>query len=129
VTVVLSARDELDLRSLDEHTEGSEEGPAKAHAFKSLDKRVRLASIDNFQGEESKVVIVSLVRSNERGQLGFLSVLNRVNVLLSRAMHGMYLIGNADCLRSCRRDNGLWVGTPDTYAIFTPVHLMSPGSV
>lgn len=55
------------------------------------------------------MVIVSLVRSNENGNLGFLRILNRVNVLLSRAMHGMYLLGNADCLRMCKKDGGLWV--------------------
>ncbi|CAM9311631.1 unnamed protein product, partial [Sphacelaria rigidula] len=49
----------------------------------------------SFQGEESKIVIVSLVRSNSNGDIGFLRSSNRVNVLLSRAQHGMYIIGNA----------------------------------
>lgn len=38
--------------------------------------------MDNFQGEEAKVVIVSLVRSNENGNVGFLKASNRINVLL-----------------------------------------------
>jgi superfamily I DNA and/or RNA helicase len=46
-------------------------------------------------GEEAKVVIISLVRCNEAGKAGFLNTTNRINVLLSRAQHGMYLIGNA----------------------------------
>lgn len=41
-------------------------------------------------------MIISLVRSNEEGRCGFLRTPNRINVLLSRAQHGMYLIGNAD---------------------------------
>ncbi|KAK6850516.1 hypothetical protein PG987_000150 [Apiospora arundinis] len=49
-----------------------------------------------FPGEEAKVIIVSLVRSNTKRKVGFLRTVNRINVLLSRAQHGMYLIGNVD---------------------------------
>ncbi|KAK4204580.1 putative zinc-finger and helicase domain-containing protein [Triangularia verruculosa] len=62
----------------------------------SLINTIRLATVDNFQGEEAKVIIVSLVRSNNTGGIGFLKTENRINVLLSRAQHGMYLIGNAN---------------------------------
>jgi hypothetical protein len=61
---------------------------------------VRVATIDNYQGEEADVVIVSLVRSNSRGRIGFLREPERINVLLSRARHGCILIGNADTLRN-----------------------------
>ena len=69
--------------------------------MKSLEKKkmselLRIATVDNFQGEEAKVVIVSLVRSNKERKVGFLKTTNRINVLLSRAQHGMYLIGNAN---------------------------------
>ncbi|GFH06095.1 NFX1-type zinc finger-containing protein 1, partial [Haematococcus lacustris] len=60
---------------------------------------VRLATIDNYQGEESDIVVASLVRSNSAGKVGFLKEPERINVLLSRARHGMILIGNADTLR------------------------------
>ncbi len=63
---------------------------------KQLIDTLRLATVDNFQGEEAKVVIVSLVRSNPKRNVGFLKTPNRINVLLSRAKHGMFLIGNAD---------------------------------
>ncbi|KAF2704119.1 P-loop containing nucleoside triphosphate hydrolase protein [Pleomassaria siparia CBS 279.74] len=63
---------------------------------KQLSDLLRVATVDNFQGEEAKVIIVSLVRSNEERKVGFLKTTNRINVLLSRAQHGMYLIGNAD---------------------------------
>ena len=47
-------------------------------------------------GEEAKVIVISLVRSNKEGKAGFLNTSNRINVLLSRAMHGMVLVGNVD---------------------------------
>ncbi|GIZ38336.1 hypothetical protein CKM354_000175600 [Cercospora kikuchii] len=61
----------------------------------TLLQAIRLATVDNFQGEEAKVVIVSLVRSNDSNNCGFLRTPNRINVLLSRAKHGMYMIGNS----------------------------------
>lgn len=66
--------------------------------------RIRVATVDNFQGEEASVVIVSLVRSNAHGKCGFLGEENRVNVLLSRAKHGMIIIGNSDTYLS----NDMW---------------------
>ncbi|KAI5811330.1 hypothetical protein DFH27DRAFT_21800 [Peziza echinospora] len=60
---------------------------------------VRVSTVDNFQGEEAKIIIVSLVRCNEAQKVGFLKTSNRVNVLLSRAKHGMYIIGSADTAR------------------------------
>lgn len=44
------------------------------------------------------MVILSLVRSRPDGNIGFLRLRNRINVLLSRAKHGMYLLGNAGVL-------------------------------
>ena len=71
-----------------------EERP-KAFSLRNMSSHgVRIATIDNFQGEENKIIIVSLVRSNPKNVPGFLKVQNRVNVMLSRAKHGMYLIGN-----------------------------------
>eukprot|EP00955_Chlamydomonas_euryale_P117406 366472-Chlamydomonas_euryale.AAC.1 len=46
-------------------------------------------------GEEADIVIASLVRSNPNGSVGFLKEPERINVLLSRARHGLILIGNA----------------------------------
>lgn len=63
---------------------------------KPMSELLRIATVDNFQGEEAKVVIVSLVRSNDDRKVGFLRTTNRINVLLSRAQNGMYLIGNAE---------------------------------
>lgn len=46
---------------------------------------IQVSSVDGFQGEENKIIILSLVRSNANGQIGFLKVANRVCVALSRA--------------------------------------------
>jgi superfamily I DNA and/or RNA helicase len=44
-------------------------------------------------------VILSLVRSNDQGILGFTSDINRINVALSRARHGLYIFGDTTCIR------------------------------
>jgi superfamily I DNA and/or RNA helicase len=77
---------------------------------------VRVATIDNFQGEESRIVIASLVRSNEEGNIGFLSGRERVTVLLSRARDGLILLGNSDTLRNAKNKRGaaLWGGVLDS---------------
>lgn len=95
--IFLSERDEEALARDDFEIEAEEKrrvaGPLQK---KQLIETLRLAIIDNFQGEEAKIVVVSLVRSNSQRKVGFLRTNNRINVLLSRAQHGMYLIGNAD---------------------------------
>lgn len=60
-----------------------------------LNDLLRIATIDNFQGEEAKIIIFSAVRSNTKGQLGFLKDKNRINVCISRARDGFYILGNA----------------------------------
>lgn len=72
------------------------QNPQKLLQKRSLIQTLRLATVDNFQGEEAKVIVVSLVRSNRAHKVGFLRTENRINVLLSRAQHGMYLIGNGE---------------------------------
>ena len=60
---------------------------------------VRVSTVDNFQGEENDIILLSLVRSNKEGNIGFLREENRVCVALSRAKHGFYCIGNFEMLR------------------------------
>lgn len=64
----------------------------------SVHESVRLATVDNFQGEEADLVIVSTVRCNRNSRTGFLKEDNRVNVMLSRAKHGMIVLGNKDTI-------------------------------
>lgn len=61
---------------------------------------VRVATVDNFQGEENDIVLMSLVRSNEENKVGFSGVENRICVALSRAKQGMFVIGNFAMLAS-----------------------------
>ena len=63
---------------------------------------LRLATIDNFQGEEAKVIILSTVRSGDK--LGFVKNPNRINVMMSRAREGLYVIGNSTTLET----DSLW---------------------
>ncbi|KAI1806387.1 hypothetical protein F4811DRAFT_560463 [Daldinia bambusicola] len=101
--ISVGERDIEELEALDSDqltAENITSQPHKPTATKrTLLKSIRLATVDNFQGEEAKVVVISLVRSNAANKCGFLSTSNRINVLLSRAQHGMYLIGNANTYR------------------------------
>ncbi|TFY66383.1 hypothetical protein EVG20_g4700 [Dentipellis fragilis] len=76
----------------------------------SSKKKLRLATIDNYQGEESKIVIISLTRSNSNHDIGFMYSSERVNVLLSRARNALIMVGNADTFVKARHPEGrkLW---------------------
>eukprot|EP00981_Chlorochromonas_danica_P002871 scaffold572_cov163-Ochromonas_danica.AAC.1 len=79
---------------------------AKSDKTDANKPKIRVATIDNFQGEEAKIIIASLVRSNPRGDIGFLDVAERVNVLMSRARDGFYLIGNSSTFKQCHTERG-----------------------
>ena len=86
--IVVGDRDleELEAQGLQEDIETSTDGqiqPQKTTLLNAL----KIATVDNFQGEEAKVIIISLVRSNDERKCGFLKTSNRINVLLSRARH------------------------------------------
>ena len=66
---------------------------------------VRVCAVDNFQGEENDIILLSLVRSNEEGKIGFLQIENRVCVALSRAKEGFFCIGNISLLEA---KSSLW---------------------
>ena len=57
-------------------------------------RSVRLTTVDNFQGEENDIILLSLVRSNKTEKVGFVQIVNRACVALSRAKKGFYCIGN-----------------------------------
>jgi hypothetical protein len=63
-------------------------------------RSVKIDTVDSFEGREEDMVVISLVRSNERGRIGFLRVPNRLNVAVSRAKRLVACIGDADTLRS-----------------------------
>jgi hypothetical protein len=60
------------------------------------DAAYQLTGADNYQGEESDIVVASLTRSNSDCAIGFMKSPERLNVLLSRARDGLILIGNMD---------------------------------
>lgn len=61
-------------------------------------RRVRVTVVDNFQGEDNKIILLSLVRSNASNNIGFLAFKNRICVALSRAKEGLFIVGNMDSL-------------------------------
>jgi hypothetical protein len=63
-------------------------------------RSVKIDTVDSFEGREEDLVVISLVRSNERGRIGFLRVPNRLNVAVSRAKRLVVCIGDANTLRS-----------------------------
>ena len=99
--IVVGDRDLEDLETKGLEDDSGEETVAnKGNVRKTtLLNALRIASVDNFQGEEAKVIVISLVRNNEERKCGFLKTSNRINVLLSRARHGMYIIGNTHTAR------------------------------
>ena len=70
----------------------------KENLNKDISKEIRVSSVDNFQGEECDIILLSLVRSNKENKIGFLRTFNRVCVAFSRAKKGLYIIGNIDCI-------------------------------
>ncbi|XP_074644811.1 NFX1-type zinc finger-containing protein 1-like [Tubulanus polymorphus] len=76
-------------------------------AERDLDElcNIRVTPVDNYQGEENNIILISFVRSNKAGNIGFLKTANRVCVALSRAKWGMYCIGN---FTSYAKESRLW---------------------
>ncbi|KAI8713538.1 hypothetical protein NCS52_01298500 [Fusarium sp. LHS14.1] len=72
-------------------------------------KSLRLSTIDNYQGEECDIVIVSLTRSNASGDIGFLQARERLVVLLSRARNGLIIFGNMDTFMKSKKGGEMWI--------------------
>ncbi|XP_064550853.1 NFX1-type zinc finger-containing protein 1 [Drosophila montana] len=70
----------------------------KALLSKAKIQNILVTTVDSYQGLEANIVLLSLVRSNRAGQIGFLRQPNRVCVALSRARWALYMIGNMSTL-------------------------------
>ncbi|KAK1470006.1 ATPase [Colletotrichum melonis] len=71
--------------------------------------RIKLSTIDNYQGEESDIVIVSLTRSNNNGDIGFMKAPERLNVLCSRARECLILFGNMETFMASGHGKAVWL--------------------
>ena len=72
----------------------------KCEFFKPYRSLITVNTVDGFQGQERDVVLISLVRANNEGQIGFLSDLRRMNVAITRARMKLIIIGDPSTL--CR---------------------------
>ncbi|MBQ0073329.1 MAG: AAA family ATPase [Prevotella sp.] len=66
--------------------------------FRKVRHLISVNTVDGFQGQERDIILISLVRSNEHGQIGFLSDLRRMNVAMTRARMKLLIFGNANTL-------------------------------
>lgn len=66
--------------------------------FKPYRQAITINTVDGFQGQERDVVLISLVRANEEGQIGFLNDLRRMNVAITRARMKLIILGDASTL-------------------------------
>jgi ATP-dependent RNA/DNA helicase IGHMBP2 len=70
-------------------------GGQVAAAKELLPKEMRISTIDSFQGQEKEIIILSLVRSNDDGDIGFLKDYRRMNVAITRAKEQLFVIGDS----------------------------------
>lgn len=70
----------------------------KKEFFRPYRRLITVNTVDGFQGQERDIIIISLVRSNNEGQIGFLSDLRRMNVAITRARMKLIIMGNAETL-------------------------------
>lgn len=77
-------------------------------SLKPFRKLISIDTVDGFQGQERDVVMISLVRSNDDGAIGFLSELRRMNVAMTRARMKLLIIGDASTLTHHAFYRKLW---------------------
>ena len=66
--------------------------------FKPFRRQISVNTVDGFQGQERDIIVISLVRSNDDGQIGFLRDLRRMNVAITRARMKLIILGDRDTM-------------------------------
>ena len=84
----------------------------KREFFKPYRSLISVNTVDGFQGQERDVILISLVRSNEEGQIGFLNDLRRMNVAITRARMKLIILGNVATLTRHPFYKKLWECLP-----------------
>ena len=80
----------------------------KYEFFKPYRRLISVNTVDGFQGQERDVILISLVRSNDEGQIGFLKDLRRMNVAMTRARMKLIILGNKDTMTKHPFYKKLW---------------------
>ena len=80
----------------------------KYEFFKPYRRLISVNTVDGFQGQERDVILISLVRSNDEGQIGFLKDLRRMNVAMTRASMKLIILGNKDTMTQHPFYKKLW---------------------
>jgi superfamily I DNA and/or RNA helicase len=70
----------------------------KREFFKPFRRHISVNTVDGFQGQERDVIVISMVRSNDEGQIGFLRDLRRMNVAITRARMKVIILGDRQTL-------------------------------
>lgn len=70
----------------------------KREFFKPFRRFISVNTVDGFQGQERDVIVISLVRSNDEGQIGFLRDLRRMNVAMTRARMKLIILGDKETM-------------------------------
>ena len=80
----------------------------KYEFFKPYRRLISVNTVDGFQGQERDVILISLVRSNDEGQIGFLKDLRRMNVAMTRARMKLIILGNKETMTKHPFYKKLW---------------------
>ena len=70
----------------------------KREFFKPFRRYISINTVDGFQGQERDIIVISMVRSNDDGQIGFLRDLRRMNVAITRARMKLIILGDVPTL-------------------------------
>lgn len=70
----------------------------KSAYFKPLKQLISVNTVDGFQGQERDIIVISLVRANDEGQIGFLRDLRRMNVAITRARMKLFILGDSNTM-------------------------------